>query len=63
MEPPHRPSRFIPALVALLLTGILFVLSLAPALSGLETAELASRFRFSKAPFARTLGLCLQADS
>ena len=56
MESPHPPSRYIPALVALILVGILFVLSLDPALPGPETAELASRFRFSKLPCPEITG-------
>jgi enediyne biosynthesis protein E4 len=48
--------RFIPSLVALVLTGILFGLSLAPRLSDFETAELASHFQFAKLPLPELPG-------
>jgi len=49
-----RPSplrRLLPALVALALLGVLFVLSRQPTLSEPDADDLASRFRFEKLPF------------
>ena len=53
---PGLLRRQIPPLVALVIVGILFVLSRQPALSDQEADELASRFRFEKLPLPELSG-------
>jgi hypothetical protein len=57
MDSRQPPSRFITALIALVLVGILYALSRDPVLSAPETAELASRFRFSKVALPELSGI------